>query len=201
MKGVNAVRTWWSGTSSAAGDAATTAADFLKNLVGQPGEVITDASELFADTSVEDLFVVVLVARMHRRDGTNCTLNCTGAVFNSFSTYDSLANLYHSLDGSIYSLNATNLLTRATRDSASIFSGINNYLFGDSRGRILHGYKDEVERHGVSRSRLSDINFLPSTSMLMYVPVDLRLFSKTAQTDDVAVTSYQLKILPPAVRG
>jgi hypothetical protein len=75
-------------------------------------------------------------------DGTNCaSSSCSGAIFNSFSTYDGLVRLYRAIDSSIYSFNAAHVLSEATQDVASFFSGVENSLFGDPKGASSMGTK------------------------------------------------------------
>ena len=158
MKGWNILKTWWSGGTSAATDESTSASGFIENLVAQPGEVIEDASSLFADFGAEDAVALLVLAKLRKRGGSNCTQSaCGGAVATSFHTYDGWATLYHTQSGSIHSFDGSGLLTDATHNASNLFYGTNGICIGDARGRILHVYKDDMARHGVSRLRLSDI--------------------------------------------
>ena len=122
MKGWNVLKTWWSGGTSAATDESTSASGFIENLFAQPGEVIEDASSLFANAGAEDAIALLVLAKLRKRDGSNCTqCACGGAAATSFHTYDCRATLYRTRSGSIHSFNASGLLSDATYYAASLF--------------------------------------------------------------------------------
>lgn len=166
---------------------AGTATNDIKTAVTNPGQAIDDAGTFLKTTSPEDPAIDGLetaaeaaAARLRRRDGTVCNsvLDCVGAGFASFRTIDGLASLWHGIDGNIYAFGSEvesklEILSK-TLLSAKLFAGTNvtnqyfdNSFVADSRGRILHGYQDEMDTHGVSRLRLSDVNTVPKNSMLL----------------------------------
>lgn len=164
-------RQWFTNTMDDIGDGVND----LKTIAENPGEALSNLGTTIETNGVEGVTEALFTGavevgadarkrKLKRRGGTNCTAgDCNGAVFNTFNTYDALATLWHATDGNIYSFSDSKL--HEIPDTASTFSGIKYHIFGDSRGRILHGYRDEMEAHNVSRLRLSDINAVPKTAI------------------------------------
>ena len=87
MKGWNVWKTWWNGSTSAATDESTSASKFVENLVAESGEVIEDASSLFANAGADDALALLVLAKLRKRDGSNYTQSaCGGAAATSFHT-------------------------------------------------------------------------------------------------------------------
>ena len=179
----------------AANDAISTVTDITK-VAENPGESLSTVMNWFADEGVEGVAETLVTTEVDEKvlelagdalvprqqaavNGTNCaTADCTGAVFNKIHTFDRAASLIHGADGNIYGTNVSALaetllaagrqdLTDVLTKGANLFTGIENALFGDARGRILHAYNDEMEKFGVSRLRLSPVSALPRTAKLV----------------------------------
>lgn len=185
---VSAVQNPEAALESIENSASTTLADFTK-AVTNPGEAIADVSSWFEAEGVEGAtealiggaldVAEVVVRRDATGNGTNCgSESCDGAVFNNIDSFDGAVSLIHTLDGNIHSFNVSELeatllaagkseLATLLTDGSTLFSGIKHHLLGDARGRVLHGYADELAMHNVSRLRFSDINALPRTADLM----------------------------------
>lgn len=160
--------------------ASSTLADFTKT-VTNPGEAVADVSSWSEKEGVEGVTEALIggtleVAGVAVRDATGTGPNCTadiseGAVFNRIDSFDGAVSLMHTLDGNIHSFNINaleeTLLFVGRENLAIMFSGIQRYLLGDARGKVLHGYSDELAMHGVSRLRFSDVSAKPRTISLV----------------------------------
>lgn len=166
-------------------DVVSTLSDITK-VVESPGESLASLGEWFETEGVEGVTesliegsLELLVRQATATSGTNCANDeCAGTAFHKMNSFDGHASLIHGVDGNIYPLNISAFeekllaegkaeLAGALTQGANLFTGVNNFLFGDARGRVLHGYTDEMAKHGVSRLRFSDVNAVPKTSMLM----------------------------------